>query len=242
MKSPFLYCAISLTLSLGALSAVYAGSATWLLSPTSGDWNTAANWTPATVPNGPSDFATFDSSSITAVSISTDVEVNAITFDPGASAFTITPTAGLTLTISGGGVTNNSGITQNFVGAADGAGNFGVIQFTNSASAGSSISFTNNGGLLSGAVGGNTNLLDSSTTENSTFNNRSGTVTGANGGEVQFFGTATADHGNFTSNGSTVSGANGGVTTFSDTSTAANGIFTANGAGHTGATGGITQF
>ena len=36
-----------------------AGSATWNSSPATGDWNTATNWTPATVPNGPSDPATF---------------------------------------------------------------------------------------------------------------------------------------------------------------------------------------
>ena len=36
-----------------------AGSATWDLSPGSGDWNTAPNWTPATVPNGSDATATF---------------------------------------------------------------------------------------------------------------------------------------------------------------------------------------
>ena len=41
----------------------YAGSATWNLNPASGDWNTAANWTPATVPNDESDVATFGVSS-----------------------------------------------------------------------------------------------------------------------------------------------------------------------------------
>src|SRR3954451_23171766 len=113
MKSPFLYCAISLTLSLGALSAVYAGSATWNLNPTSGDWNTAANWTPATVPNGPRDVATFGASNITAVT-ATSVEVNSIVFDSGASPFTINPKGGI-ITISGVGVINNSGIMQDFV-------------------------------------------------------------------------------------------------------------------------------
>ncbi len=49
------------------------GSATWNLNPTSGDWNTAANWTPATVPNGLSDIATFDASNITSVSLSSSV-------------------------------------------------------------------------------------------------------------------------------------------------------------------------
>jgi hypothetical protein len=31
----------------------HAASATWNLNPAGDDWNTAANWTPATVPNGP---------------------------------------------------------------------------------------------------------------------------------------------------------------------------------------------
>jgi hypothetical protein len=29
-------------------------SAQWNFNPVSGDWNTAANWTPTTVPDGPS--------------------------------------------------------------------------------------------------------------------------------------------------------------------------------------------
>ena len=37
-----------------------AGSATWNLNPASDLWSTASNWTPATVPNGPADTATFD--------------------------------------------------------------------------------------------------------------------------------------------------------------------------------------
>ena len=51
------------------LSAVYAGSATWNLNPPSGEWNTAANWTPATVPDGPSDVATLGLSNQTSVVI-----------------------------------------------------------------------------------------------------------------------------------------------------------------------------
>ena len=62
MKSPILSCAIVLTISLGALSAVHAGSATWSANPINGNWNTAANWMPNTVPNGPADTATFATS------------------------------------------------------------------------------------------------------------------------------------------------------------------------------------
>jgi hypothetical protein len=40
---------------LGTVAA-HAQSATWLLSPGSGNWNTAANWVPATVPTGTATF------------------------------------------------------------------------------------------------------------------------------------------------------------------------------------------
>ena len=67
-----------------------AGSATWDLNPGSGDWNTATNWTPATVPNGPADTATFALSNTTSVSLSADTEVDTIMFNPGASVYTVT--------------------------------------------------------------------------------------------------------------------------------------------------------
>src|SRR5438874_13652948 len=84
-----------------------AGSATWDLNPSSGDWNTDGNWTPASAPNGSGDTATFALSNTTAISISADTEVNGITFNAGASAYTIQTNDGVTLTISGVGITNN---------------------------------------------------------------------------------------------------------------------------------------
>src|SRR5204862_3459315 len=77
-----------------------AGSATWNLNPTSGDWNTAANWMPNTVPNGPADTATFVTSQTTAITPTEPTEVNSIVFNPGASAFTVTSGVGAPLTIS----------------------------------------------------------------------------------------------------------------------------------------------
>src|SRR5436309_12921524 len=44
-----------------------AGRATWNLSPTSNDWNTAENWTPATIPSAETDVATFAVSNTTSV-------------------------------------------------------------------------------------------------------------------------------------------------------------------------------
>ena len=68
-------------------------------------------------------------------------EVNSVVFNPGASQFTIALLT-TTLTISGSGVTNNSGINQNFVPGP------GEIDFTNSATAGgSNVVFTNAGNV-----------------------------------------------------------------------------------------------
>src|SRR5689334_15295646 len=93
----------------------FAGSATWNLNPTSGDWNTAANWMPATVPNGKADAATFDLSNITDVTVSDYTAVDGIVFNHGASAFRITVGPIYTLTFEGAGIVNNSGIQQTFV-------------------------------------------------------------------------------------------------------------------------------
>ena len=106
-------------------TAAYAINAQWDLDPISGDWNTAANWTPKGVPNGPADIATFDLSNTTDVSISANTEVNGITFTSAATnPYTITASPGLTLTIRGVGITNNSGLTQNL--ALSPAGRFVV--------------------------------------------------------------------------------------------------------------------
>src|SRR6266700_4145447 len=75
VKSPITLWAIVVTLSLGALNAVHADSATWSATPLSGDWNTAANWTPMTVPNGPDSSATFDVSNTISVGISADINI-----------------------------------------------------------------------------------------------------------------------------------------------------------------------
>src|SRR6266496_894958 len=113
-------CSLMLLLPAGACAI----SAQWDLDPISGDWNTAANWTPNGVPNGPADTATFALSNTTNVSISADTEINGIIFTPAATnPYTITASAGLTLTISGAGITNNSGTIQKFVTGVDGTGN-----------------------------------------------------------------------------------------------------------------------
>ena len=255
--------------AIGISNSARAGNATWDLNPSSGDWNTATNWTPATVPNGSADTATFAVSNTTAISISANMTVDGITFAPGASSFTITASPFFALTISGVGITNNSGNTQNFVATR----NFSFpeqIVFTNNATAGTSTIFTNNNGT--GSFGGGiTIFLDTSTAGNGTFINMSGTVSGpfqggtefegsstagsatiinhggmisgsSPGGETSFFGTSTAGIATITNNGATVSGSGGGETDFFQAPTAGSATIINHGGTVSGAFGGITVF
>src|SRR6266536_5448819 len=222
-----------------------AGSATWNLDPASGDWNTAANWTPATVPNGPSDIATFGVSNLTAVSLSDFIEANSIVFEPGASAYSVTSEPAGTfslLTISGAGITNNSGIVQNLVCDTDVAGGQGAITFTNTASAGSLTVFTHRANPVVGKDSGGTDFVDASSAGQATFINEGAVVSGGSAGSTRFFFNSTASAGTFTNNGGVVSGGGGGVTFFLGGSTASNGTFTTNGGAVSGATGGVIIF
>jgi hypothetical protein len=78
-------------LSLAAQRHSFAGSATWSSNPSSGDWTTAANWVPNTVPNGTSNVATLGTSNVTDV-INTNVIVNldSLVFNSGAPQYTLT--------------------------------------------------------------------------------------------------------------------------------------------------------
>jgi autotransporter-associated beta strand protein len=221
---PFYFCSLTLP----------AGSATWKRNARSGDWNTKTNWTPAHVPNGSADTATFALSNTTDVSISANTELNGVTFTSAATnPYTITTRSGFTLTISGAGITNNSGTTQNFLTAVDGTDNFGQISFINSATAGLSIIYTNNGSATSFEHSGETLFFNTSTAANGTFVNKGGT--GTRGGITVFYDSSTAGNANFTNNAGT--GVSTSATIFLDTSSAANGLFT-NDAGGTGTGGG----
>jgi len=237
-----------LTLAAGLLSVFIlmltaqtsrAGSATWKSSPASGDWNTATNWRPQTIPNGPSDTATFATSSTTSVSLSANTEVNGIVFNAGASAFTITAVPTLTLTVSGAGITNNSGVTQNFVTATDINGTqHGTIQFTNGATAGNGTGITDSGPEASDNPGGITQFFDSSSAGNAGIANTIGSGGGYGGGGVEFYDSSTAGNAGFFNAGgftfirffgNSTAGSgdffNGGTVSFSNASNAGNGTF-----------------
>jgi autotransporter-associated beta strand protein len=194
-----------------APSNAFAGSATWAPSSgaTVGDWNTASNWSPQTVPNGFSDVATFAHSFTTGVSISSSVVVNGITFASSMfpSAYTITTTSGGELQISGS-IVNNSGLTQNFVIDESSTLSEKGILFQGSATAGSGTIFTTNGGTV-----------------------------GSPAGNVRFYQLATAASGTFINNGTIDLRAPGGFTAFLEGSSAGSATLIAN-AGATGGNGG----
>src|SRR5437762_3511220 len=92
-----------------------AGSATWDQNPTSGDWNTAANWTPQTVPNSETDVATFGASNVTNLSITNaSVSLDSAVFNSGAPPYTVTIHI-YNLLFYGAGILNNSGSVQSIV-------------------------------------------------------------------------------------------------------------------------------
>ena len=195
MKTKFL---VLLSLTLAFALNTQAGSATWSMSPTSGDWNTVVNWTPPTVPNGPADVATFATSVVTDLSTSAGVQVDGITFNPGAEAFTITNEPGLVLTISGTGVINNSGVPQNFINQEDDT-NSGTLYFTNSATAGDLVVYTNR----TPTRGGQSPLIqfeDSSTAGSAQFVNQAAFFS-SHAGLIEFQGKSTAANGTFRNTG-----------------------------------------
>jgi autotransporter-associated beta strand protein len=243
-----LLAAVVLLLLRLAQNSAFAGSATWKANPVSSDWNTAANWTPPTIPNRASDTATFATSNRRAVSVSANTEVNGIVFNAGASAFTITAnpaftSLGLALTLSGVGITNNSGVAQNFVTAVVSAFQIGQVHFTNSATAGTSTIFTNNSATINSGFPGVMRFSDTSTAGNGSFTNNGGAVAGATGGYIIFDDGSTAGNGTFTNNGATVNPGIGAITEFRYFSSAGNAMITNNGGAVSGfAEGGVTYF
>ena len=228
-KLIFSACLLAPILLLSA-QASHAASATWNLNPGSGDWQTATNWTPITVPNGPADTATFALSNTTGVSLSATAAVDGIVFNSGASAFTIAVSPTFILDVNGAGMANNSGITQNFVNNADASGR-GEIIFHNNATAGSSANtYTGNGRAIGLPVsGGRTTFFNTSTAGNALFIDNGGTGSGGSGGRTFFSDSSTAGNSTVINNRGVVSGANGGGTSFLLTSSAGNSTFTNNG-------------
>jgi autotransporter-associated beta strand protein len=234
MTNYFSRLAIIAGLFFSCSSAAVANSAQWNNAPATGDWNTATNWTPVTVPNGPADTATFATSNQTSISVSAGIEVSRMTFNAGANSFTITVNPNSPVTISGLGIINNSGVTQNFITTPTASG---AITFTNSAAAGNSAIYTNQGSATS--IAGHVRLADTSSAGNATFINEGGS-NGSGYGGYTVFETA-ASGGNAVLINRTGPGIGFGSTVFHNASSAGNATLTNEG-GAGGSGGGTLGF
>ena len=209
---------LGLTLAIHA----YAGSATWKSQPPTTPWNNTANWTPATVPNGPADTATFATSQRRTITPTEPTEINSIVFSPGGAIFTITSGVGAPLTISGTGIVNDSGLTSAFVSPATVS-----IFFTNSASAGVQTALTNSGANVTGGLGGLTQFSGTASAGSATITNSGTGQTGdALGGLTEFLDNATAGQGTLINEGGLATIAEPGMTNFRGNSTAADASIT----------------
>ena len=116
---------LSLLSSAATVCASPHPQSTWSTNPADGNWDTATNWVPARVPSDINDFAVFATSTITDVTTGF-ANPHSITFNPGASAFTLNGQ----FVLNDGGVVNNSGVMQTFT---------GNIGFTKHANAGNNL-------------------------------------------------------------------------------------------------------
>lgn len=235
-------------------SASSGGDATWAAQPATGDWNTAANWTPAAVPKGTATFGTSSQSGIT-FQAGSSATVDAIVFASGAAGYTFTFNAPApnapALTISGAGVTNNSATSQRVV-VASSAQNYHQAQlvFTNAASAGGSNMLYSAGPATPDAAGGGViGFYGTSTAGAASFviTTGAGTPPKTNstvGGEVGFSDSSNAGTAQFNVYGSTstTDGDTFGNAVFHDKSSAAAAVFTNQGGTVNGGDGGNTQF
>jgi autotransporter-associated beta strand protein len=261
--SPRITVRTVLCLVLTFTHLTYAGSATWNLNPTNGDWNTPANWTPATVPNGDGDDATFAVTSQANISLFVPVLLNQIIFNPGASAYTISFSNTSSSTITGG-IINNSGINEDFVTVA--APDSGRIFLSGPFTVGGNVTFTNQGqsnGNVGGQLvvnapgadlgrstvinlpGGVTTFWSGGSAGHATITNQGGTRSGIGRGSTSFLSIddnePTAANATFINYGSNVRGGLGGSTSFHGSMSAANSTLIAYG-GQNGGHGGTIEF
>lgn len=211
------------------LQPAFSGSATWNLNPVNHRWGKAANWTPATVPYGESNVATFGTSNVTDVKLGDTPDgyatntVAEITFLQDGSAYTITLSPATRTVYStqlvfyGSGITNNSGVVQNLVATSSLTKDSGQFYFLESSSAGENVVITNEGAVRSSTAGGSTRFWDNSNTGDAIIINEGSPASGTiSGGFTALLDFSNAPSATLTSNGGTVSGAAAGYTLISN--------------------------
>jgi autotransporter-associated beta strand protein len=223
--------------SIIATQVVFAGSATWRVNAPTSNWNSPNNWTPATVPNAPTDIANFSNSNTFSAVINSDVEIDGLVFRQSSGSFTITTgdAAGanvVNLTFSGAGVVNDSQATTLQVLAAaptlaaHGAKN--TISFHNSAMGGDDLcALFAQGGQSTDDIGGEIDFYDNTDAGQALIENLQG-LNGGGPGSTQFFDNSSAGD-NRVDNGASKGGSIPGFTIFHGNSTAGSSVVVNNG-------------
>jgi autotransporter-associated beta strand protein len=215
MRTHFLTTTAAVAL-LAAMPA-QAQDATWQLNPGTANYNTAANWTPATVPAGTAFFGATNVPNLTFSSVATGV--GGWTFNAGAPAYTFTLGAnallfnGAGIVINAGSATINNLISLSFIGPSSAGSavinnaSSGVIGFNGTSTAANAV-INNTGRISLGEQGG----LGSATIANTgfvSFQNQSrgdnAAINNGSFGAVSFFDTSTAGNASITNNNITSS-------------------------------------
>jgi outer membrane autotransporter protein len=196
------------------VSTAHGQNATWLSAPATGDWNTAGNWTPATVPTGT---ATFGASNTTPLTFSQSItSVGTLQFNAGAPAYSFTFGNLQTLLITGTGIVNNSSNVPTFT-----SNGFNASRPSDQVNA--SLVFQNSSTAANASIVNN--ATGSASFEGSSSAGNAAIADNAN--SITFFsGTSTAANATITNTGTSL--ALSGVTDFYNTSTAGNSTITNN--------------
>lgn len=195
-----------------------AGSATWNLNPVSGDWSTPANWTPATVPSGFGDHATFGASNITSISTSSNIQLTGLVFNADANAYTITIQSNFFFWFRGSSaVVNNSAFVPAFIVDHGPAGSLSALLNISESTSAGNVMITNKGATAVNGQGGVTEFSESATAGNAFIINSGAEIAEAEPGHTSFTEGSNAGSATITCNGGTTSGAGGGITFFSGT-------------------------
>ena len=216
------------------LCASPAGAQTWVNSP-DGNWNTASNWSPASVPDSASANATFGASSVPVANLNADVDLDSLVLTSAAPSYTVVNN-GHALSFDGAGILNQSTSTLTLDNAGSGSLNFNGSSTAGNANifnadTGSTLTFADSSSAGNGAVTNNGSLVfESYATAGSAA------ITSVGGASVSFNDGSSAGHStiinsgslNFTGDNAVTSATagnaditnNGGSVTFGDGSTA----------------------
>jgi autotransporter-associated beta strand protein len=227
-----------------------AGDGSWRNDPDAVNWSDKRT-SFANISWIDGDVAHFLGSKGGTITLENNITAGGISFDSGASTFTI-KTNGNVLTVQGDGIANESGKIQAITNNGEARGmSGGITIFSNffSTSTAGDAKITNEGAAASatsiGASGGFTQFYNTSNAGKATIINNGSAAQATQGGITQFLDTSTAGSATITNNGandgSSVSGTEPGATFFEGASSAGNATITNNGSPVSGK-GGLTVF